>query len=333
MPVATRGPMCGISNPVWASTPGPTGHNDSADPARPVKIPVSRRVAGAIELSESGRTVLAQNRGGTTPLPASKILDEPACTPGHMQVDLPTEPLLPRFMADEITADEVEQGDLSDCTVPAVLAAMANTEIGRKQIHAIVQFDERAIVHSKWSRGDLVSPGLVTIALQSGSQEISRLLYREGADLLFARSKNGAGWVSFIEKAFAAKKGGYQEIAHIGVAAVMRDLTGTEPIHTQLRSAEKGKLLLDSHGIAALRTLLARATLRPTVAATPDPKVKATFNTASGLLASHAYAVLGFKASGKTPTVNLLDCGTQVAMDLALSIFLTDFSDVVAMPG
>ena len=82
---------------------------------------------------------------------------------------------------------------------------------------------------------------------------------------------------------------------------------------------------------ADYRTNPQALTMRPTVAVTPAAK-GGGFNTPSdpNLLASHAYAVLGFKASGKTPTVNLFDCATEIAFDLALSIFLTDFSDVVA---
>jgi len=332
MPATTRGPYCGFTNPVSRSTPGPTGWNDAADPTRPIRIPASRHLPGAISLVESGRVVLAQRDGGATAKQSTATVDEPKATPGHPSIELPDSPLLPAFVDDDIKAVHVEQGDLSNCALPAILAAMANSESGRAQLRTLVQIDQGATVLSRWSRGMLKSVGLVTVTLSSGVQTISRLLYREDGRVLYARSSRAEGWVSFIEKAYAAKCGGYDKIAHLGVVLAMTDLNGgRRPIRSQLRTAEGGKLLLDPKAVEDLKRRLAQATRQPTVAVTPPG---AAFNTPSGLLITdHAYAVLNLGAAGKHTTVKLLDCGTNVDQDLPFVTFLKEIGDVVTAPA
>lgn len=60
MPIRHRKPLCGVSNPDWFSTPGPTGINDPADINHTIKLRRSRGMRGAIQMAEEGEMVLAR---------------------------------------------------------------------------------------------------------------------------------------------------------------------------------------------------------------------------------------------------------------------------------
>jgi hypothetical protein len=309
--------------------PGPLGGSHQPAPRQP-RGPIGRLPPGSIVLAQAGGA-----------LPAIVKLTEPNYVPGSTGpgFDLPAKPLLPPFKAKQLSPTEIEQGSLADCVLPAVLAAMAHTSTGRTQLRKMVKMQSGVVVQSTWSRGKITSKGLVTVAFPTAKVpvQISRLLYRQGNTVLYARSSQKTGWVSFIEKAYAVRKGGYSGLRHIAPLMVMKDLLGKTPSFIQLRKNEGGPLLLKN--LTLLKKMLTEATAYPTIATTPKGSGFNTPNGAAyGLAANHGSAVLGMgtiteKRPGKRPrkvtVVKLSDEGSVVPFPFAL--FLKDFDYVVSV--
>lgn len=337
------GPICAMTNPSWSSTPGPLGHRDSADTTHPVLILRQRSVQGVISLAEAGEMVLADTRMVPT-LSVVKV-DEPKHAqgpgnrvPGVPSVSLSQKNLMVPFTNAPLRAIDVNQGDIGDCVLPAVLAAMAHTNIGRRKIRAMITINNNVTVRSKLMGKVFISKGLVTVMFSGpnkGPAQISRLLYREGNRLVYSTSrKKGAGWVSFIEKAYAVKLGkDYAKLRHINHLTVFRDLMGKSPDEIKLRKTEGAPLLLRNTG--RLVKMLKDATRYPTIATTPKSANKGSFNTPhgmnAGLMANHGVAVLGMHKKGKVNYVLLAIEGSVVAFKY--SDFLKDIDNVVRVKG
>jgi hypothetical protein len=241
------------------------------------------------------------------------------------------------FTKDPLRAIDVEQGDIGDCVLPAVLAAMAHTSIGRQKIRAMIRINNKVQVRSKDLGKVRVSRGLVTVAFPGHKDPvpISRLLYREGNRLVYSRSrKKGAGWVSFIEKAYAVKLGfDYAKLRNIDHGTVFRDLMGAPPEEMQLRKSEGEPLLLKK--TSPLAKMMKEAARFPTIATTPKSKTKGGFNTPHGanigLMANHGLAVLGMHAKGNVKYVLLAIEGSMMAF--RYSDFLKDIDYVARARG
>ena len=340
MPPRRRGPICSESNVDLCLTPGTLSMRDAWDVSHP-SVQVNRqRLSGAIRLAEEGEIVLADARRSFT-LPVVKV-KEPQhahgpgnAVPGEAPIDLSAKNLMVPFTSDPLRAVDVEQGDIGDCVLPAVLAAMAHTSIGREKIRKMVRINETVMVRSEWNGKVFVSKGLVTVTFpgRKGPVSISRLLYREGNRLVYSRSrKKNAGWVSFIEKAYAVKLGNdYAKLRNIDHGTVFQDLMGKPPEQVQLRKTEGGPLLLKhtSH----IRRMLNDATRIPTIATTP--KGKGDFNTPHGadigLMANHGLAVLGMHTKGKVDYALLAIEGSVMAFPYA--DFLKDIDYVARVKG
>ncbi len=326
MPPRRRGPVCSESNIDLCLTPGTLSVRDAWDPSRPNAQVNRRRPGGAIRLAEEGEIVLADARQPLT-LPVVKVKEpKHAHGPGHAvpgapPIDLPTKNLMEPFTKDPLRAVDVEQGDIGDCVLPAVLAAMAHTTVGRQKIRKMIRMNKTVMVRSEGNGKVWVTRGLVTVTFpgRTGQVSISRLLYREGNRLTYSRSrKKNAGWVSFIEKAYAVKLGNdYARLRNIDHGTVFKDLIGKPPEQIRLRKAEGGPLLLKRTDY--IRKMLNEATRFPTIATTP--KGKGGFNTPHGadigLMANHGLAVLGMHTKGKMNYVLLAIEGSVMAFPFA----------------
>lgn len=326
MPPRRRGPVCSESNIDLCLTPGTLSVRDAWDVSHPNAQVNRRRPGGAIRLAEEGGIVLADAKQTFT-LPVVKIKEpKHAHGPGHAvpgapAIDLSKKNLMVPFTNDPLRAVDVEQGDIGDCVLPAVLAAMAHTSVGRRKIRKMIRMNKTVMVRSEWNGKVCVSRGLVTVTFpgRKGPVSISRLLYREGNRLVYSRSrKKNAGWVSFIEKAYAVKLGNdYARLRNIDHGTVFQDLMGKPPEQVRLRKTEGGPMLLKrtSH----IRRMLNDATRFPTIATTP--KGKGGFNTPHGadigLMANHGLAVLGMHAKGNVNYALLAIEGSVMAFPYA----------------
>ena len=112
-----------------------------------------------------------------------------------------------------VNAKSVRQQGLTNCPLPAILSAMARAWPGklRKMIKKKKQ-KAQAWFYGKQppSTGPFELDSYLTVKFQNASIDISPYLYVNGAyKPRFGRSEDG-GWVSYIEKAYVAYRGGYQ---------------------------------------------------------------------------------------------------------------------------
>lgn len=289
-------------------------------------------------------------------MPNKHEVREPRYRPGDgPSIELATAPLLPPFVSgQEISALEVVWGNLKNCWLAGSLAAMANTLVGRAQIHRMVSFDESVEVVSLLPGGGSArSKGLVRVHFPSYAQPIpvSRLLYRfkhePGAgvgDVYYAWSTKRHGWVSFIEKAYIAL---HETQARQQKAPASNLRTGYEVLEERLDETTIWRsLLLGPNGSPRVykiqprvdrQTMLSKlqnATKFPTTATTPPVSAgDRSLSTKSGLWRDHVYAVLGVKLSrSKTgravATVSLLGDGEQGSDELPIDAFLAEMDHV-----
>jgi hypothetical protein len=144
-----------------------------------------------------------------------------------------------------IRTEEVRQGHLANCPLPAVLAAMAHVEWSRRLLDSMIGTRQvRVVAHRKPApyescpsgsppaKGEtyvgkqLVTikfrrrlspsastgarPGFLSKIVEGNSVHVSRALYYQvdlGDELFYASSSRGALWPSLIEKAYAIGRG------------------------------------------------------------------------------------------------------------------------------
>lgn len=222
-------------------------------------------------------------------------LDEPRHKRGHREIDLRPPLLEPFFEGKGLHPGEVEQRMMDDCCLPGVLAAMANTSMGKDQIRRMVSYYPSVEVRSKlFSEEFPPTKGLVEIRFTNEQIiQISRYLYRETDtnEVMYSRSNTGQGWVSFIEKAYAIllsnrknQLAGYDSLIRIDSMTVMRDLIGVPKLIN----------IKNTKDIGYLSKILSKAKDYPTVAATPIGNSHRFETTPHGAIKNHCYAILGF---------------------------------------
>jgi hypothetical protein len=264
---------------------------------------------------------------------------EPKPVQGDL-AELSPKPLLIPFAAQSggLGPNDVDQGKLKNCCLPAVLAAMANTETGRARIRAMTVFDKGTSALSQVNGKPVLTPGVVRVSFGTNNTVvvISRLLYREKmapsekgpGEILYAKNTSGQGWVSFIEKAYAiflsnrkkAPEISYAILIMIDPKTVMQDLMG-------LRLAPS--VVVPSKSRAATRTLLKQANTFPTVATTP--KAPSGINTPHGALANHAYAIRGLKEVVEKGVKKSLVLLSSDEDEFPFDDFLLDFDTIVTV--
>jgi len=271
--------------------------------------------------------------------PPVKTVVEPRALRGDLS-ELPAAPLLRPFASSQgvLYSNDVDQGKIKNCCLPAVLAAMANTSLGQERIRKMIAFNEQVQARSVVNGAVVVTPGIVRVTFGVGASviAISRLLYREKSpnppgEILYAKSLSGQGWVSFIEKAYAvfashrAKQGevGYASLVLIDPKTVMLDLLAP-------RLAPLVIPVTKYSAPAAVSRWLARSGQRPTIATTPKAADNG-FNTPHALMANHAYAVVGLDITGqKRARESIVKLSSDEA-EIALGDFIADFDSIVTL--
>ncbi|MFF0527807.1 hypothetical protein ACFYT3_05405 [Nocardia amikacinitolerans] len=206
-------------------------------------------------------------------------------------VEPPTHPLVVRYT-------DVVQGRIANCPIAAVMAATAHARpdrtrrlLGEPQVGDVwsIRRHPDAIFH--WST--------VTyhVRFTSGAAKtVTPVLYHRGDKVAYARTPNGPGWPSIVEKAYAIWKGlnKYQNLEEDSglrpgpdAQTVLNDLVGpSDMAHIAggtLFHAQGGQArLTDEHLIDIAR----QARHRPTIAGSVE------HGAANGIISNHAYAVL-----------------------------------------
>jgi len=222
--------------------------------------------------------------------------------------------------ADSAETTDVTQGDLANCPVASILAAMANTPDGRQRISAKVkQVDGNVITdlsavikdldnEPEWvvdrpKDGKLASKRYFTVDLPGITQEVSDVFYTDSPDrdwdLIYIGQQAGIHkdkgmravlWPAVVEKAYAVQLKSYEKLDALNDPVIAwKALIGPAPKLVLLKD------LRDADITQAVRA----ADKVPTIATTRDDTHDATddtsvFNVSGGLLVGwHGYTVTG----------------------------------------
>jgi hypothetical protein len=216
--------------------------------------------------------------------PFAVLMREPI--PKGLKVPLVVEGL--KLFAEKIDALKLRQAGLVNCPLVAVAAAIAH--VCPAQIKQIIT--EKEVDVQSWFKDEvgtkrIDNKRLIIVHFTKIALAISPLLYFDYfKQPRFARSTDGAGWISYIEKAYAMRRGDsdYANLnAGLGVGLVMSDLVGTHHKMQINPSTPDGES-------SELRKLLRRASRLATVAT--------THSEATRLTRDHALMVQSFNAGG-----------------------------------
>lgn len=248
-----------------------------------------------------------------------------------------------------LRAESVRQQLLTNCPLPAILAAMAHAIPER--LRAMVQRVEHQQPRTAWFEGSdkpangeyLETKTTFKIAFQRKTIEITPFIYSDPHyQPRFAKAADGAGWVSYIEKAYVAYRAKYiyknldffgQDVKPLTVERIIEDIAidfdalglsehrkyyDLEP-HTLDPAADNldkfdtadYKDLSNKNTIRYLKTMLRNAGKRATVASTHN----------------HVRAVLGYK-NGKVKLHDAMGHLLNHTYDMKLRDFLHSHSDV-----
>lgn len=174
-----------------------------------------------------------------------------------------------------VSVDDVKQGQIGDCYVPAAAAAIA---------HA----DPKAIEDAIRDNGDGTYTARFFVNGTGEAQEVTvdADLYGSGSPKYGGTTaRDGELWFSLLEKAYAAWRGDYDVVAQGGsVGQMMSALLGRPNVEHWLA----GRAPEDVY-----REVLAGVGAHRAMAAGTYGTVEAARYTNSGLYANHAYSVLG----------------------------------------
>ena len=223
--------------------------------------------------------------------------------------------------------DDVKQGELANCPLGAILAALAHTAIGKTHLDNIITEyisasvettlpnDVMTLLSSEKQEGGnsdytpqvktLRSNRYFTVTL-GNMIEVSDAFYVMGsndtfADMVYMDSPTEALWPCVIEKAYAVKLKSYEDLddsAKHPVEEFWAVLVGSKP----------GILIVDEKtDLEKIRNAAKAAPKIPTIGASRDDAKKVD--------SDHGYAVLGIQGSmiqlynpwGKTETISLED--------------------------
>jgi hypothetical protein len=225
---------------------------------------------------------------------------------------------------------DVKQGELANCPVAAILAAMAHTAGGRKRIDSLITeyvntqvkttFSKEvlATLSSKLDDADYKRPEKEIVAKRyftvnlGSSIEISDVFYikyTDGSDvdMIYMSSPKKSLWPCVIEKAYAVKIGSYDDLDDDTKHTV-------NEFWTVLVGSKPDGFSIDANtDLAKISATAKAAGAIPTIAASKDDATKVT--------AHHGYAVMGIQGS----TIELYNPYARIEK-LSLTDFRSSFS-------
>lgn len=231
----------------------------------------------------------------------------------------------------QVRTEEVRQGFLLNCPLPAAMAAMAHVPAGQTKIRGMIveipgpvdsKRQRKAVEYfvnqqPKTLRAEqFVSSRSFDVRLQGGTVRVTPQLHHNLLDndrLHYARSEDRALWPSLIEKAYVVNKGNtYQGInGNLSAVAALEALHG--PATEVPLPGLKDKTLIE---------ILKKHGVRPTIAGSLETQPQG-----STITANHAYVVVGYEEKDKK--VKLFDALSGVPVEQSLADFRSCFGEVV----
>jgi hypothetical protein len=231
--------------------------------------------------------------------------------------------------------EDMVQGNLNNCPVAAILAALAH--VAPETVAGMIARSTAEVRSRRRSDPPDSFPyrtdRLYTAQFLGGHPvQVSSFLYYTGGVVAYAHSpESRAAWMSYIEKAYAVFRGGgsYNRLnttTQLGQAPslnqVMEDLAGP---YDFADLAENLWYRHNSDSVALtdrdLRQMLAQADQRVTVAGSRDAGIPESF------VPGHAYTVLG--RTGNTVSLRNPQGGPDAAVTLSFDEFKTIFRAVL----
>jgi len=213
---------------------------------------------------------------------------------------------------------DIAQGALANCPLPTILAAMANTPSGRKQIQEMVTEHSDAAITDLTDVLDQVSDQTGTVSSKryftvklTHEIEVSDVLYTDEGEtgwgpLYMHASGTGAPvlWACVIEKAYAVQEGGYNKLDEMAVNKVWKDILGVKP---------NGFDITEKTDLKKISERADDASKVPTILASKNDKaIEET--SKHKVVSDHGYAVLGIKGN----SINLYNpWGNAVTLPLS----------------
>jgi Calpain family cysteine protease len=225
---------------------------------------------------------------------------------------------------------DVKQGELANCPVAAILAAMAHTAGGRKRIDSLITEYVNTQVKTTFSKEvlatlsakmddpdykrpekELLSKRYFSVNLGNAVEvsDVFYVKYSDGSDvdMIYMDSPKKALWACVIEKAYAVKIGSYDDLdddTKHTVNEFWTVLVGAKP---------DGFSINETTDLTKISAAAKAAGMIPTIAASKDDATKVT--------AHHGYAVMGIQGS----TIELYNPHARTEK-LSLQDFRSSFS-------
>ncbi len=201
---------------------------------------------------------------------------------------------------------DVKQGELANCPVAAILAAMAHTAGGRKRIDSLITEYVNTQVKTTFSKEvlatlssklddpdykrpekEIVVKRYFTVNLGTSIEisDVFYIKYTDGSDvdMIYMGSPKKALWPCVIEKAYAVKIGSYDDLDDDTKHTV-------NEFWTVLVGSKPDGFSIDANtDLAKINATAKAAGTVPTIAASKDDATKVT--------AHHGYAVMGIQGS------------------------------------
>jgi hypothetical protein len=238
--------------------------------------------------------------GGVTA--KAKTFEMPGPTKDDDNRDLHAVTAIPLFAKDGPAYVNIKQApNLANCPVPAILAALAYTDVGRKYLISMVTEVANVQVVTTWSNaGKLQNPPssstissnrYFTVKLHGGTIEVSDVLYTNDGEqnswevFYLKDPKEAALWASIIEKACAVQLGSYENIDALNLTAndFWLKIVGAKPGGFAIQDDTPLSKITDAAKVAARVT---------TIGASKPDKIK-------DMVVSefHGYAMLGMQGA------------------------------------
>jgi hypothetical protein len=219
---------------------------------------------------------------------------------------------------------DVKQGRIYNCALASILGALAHTASGRKHLQGLVTEHKGIVETDLAGAGELASPPdgdriisdrYFAVSLGGSSIEVSGVLYTDDADrnwsLIYMSSPKSVLWPCLIEKAFAAKVGGYANLE------ARNGLTANDIWETVVGSNPGGFEVTDETRPSKVRDAAKEADRIPTIAASR--------NGAPDVTGFHGYTVLGIRGSN----IELHDPMAMKRISLPPEKFVKNFKAVL----
>jgi hypothetical protein len=222
---------------------------------------------------------------------------------------------------------DVWQGEIANCPLAALLAALAYTKVGKEFIHGLVgEFtgvvetdvtDVAGNLENAPKDNKVITDRYYTVKLGGRTWECSNVFYTNDSDrdwsLIYMQSNSKVLWPSVIEKAYAVKEGGYGALdtatgKKLTVEDIWEGVVGKKPAGFQVTASTTDD---------ELKKAANAAKQVPTIAAS---KTKTT----GSLTAWHGFAVLGMKGA----EIELYDPGQVDRVTQSLKQFRENFQAV-----